>query len=319
VKSLVTGGAGFIGSHLVDRLLDAGDEVTVIDDLSTGALSNLEPGLERGATLVRGDIRDRELVADLMAAAPERIFHLAAQMDVRVSVADPIFDGDVNVLGTVNLLEAARDTGARVVFSSTGGAIYGEGAGRELPFVEEADLRPDSPYGQSKLSGEGYLALYRRLYGLDTLALRLGNVYGPRQNPHGEAGVIAMFCGRLVEGQSVTVFGDGTQTRDYIYVDDVVDAMVTAAASDRSGALNVGTGRETSVLGLVAALTPIFESDDGPEFAPERPGEIQRCAISPARTESELGWRARMRIDEGLATTAAWVRERAAVERGAAP
>ena len=319
MKALVTGGAGFIGSHLVDRLLDAGDEVTVIDDLSTGALANLEPGLERGATLVRGDIRDRKLVADLMAAGPERIFHLAAQMDVRVSVADPIFDGDVNVLGTVNLLEAARDTGARLVFSSTGGAIYGEGEGRELPFVEEADLRPDSPYGQSKLSAEGYLALYRRLYGLDTLALRLGNVYGPRQNPHGEAGVIAMFCGRLVEGQSVTVFGDGAQTRDYIYVDDVVDAMVTAAASDRSGALNVGTGRESSVLDLVAALTPIFDFDGGPEFAPERPGEIQRCAISPATAESELGWRAGMGLDEGLATTADWVRDRAAAGREASP
>ena len=233
-------------------------------------------------------------------------------MDVRVSVADPIFDGDVNVLGTVNLLEAARDTGARLVFSSTGGAIYGEGEGRELPFVEEAELRPDSPYGQSKLAGEGYLALYRRLYGLDKVALRLGNVYGPRQNPHGEAGVIAMFCGRLVEGQPVTVFGDGSQTRDYIYIDDVVDALVAAAASDRAGAFNVGTGRETSVLDLVAALSSIFDFDRDPEFAPERPGEILRCAISPERTATEFGWRAGMAIDDGLSTTADWVRARPA-------
>ena len=312
MKTLVTGGAGFIGSHLVDRLLDEDDEVIVIDDLSTGALANLEPALERGATLVRGDIRDRELVADLIAGGPQRIFHLAAQMDVRVSVADPVFDGDVNVLGTVNLLEAARDTGARLVFSSTGGAIYGEGEGRELPFVEEAELRPDSPYGQSKLAGEGYLALYRRLYGLDNVALRLGNVYGPRQNPHGEAGVIAMFCGRLVEGQPVTVFGDGSQTRDYIYIDDVVDALVAAAASDRAGAFNVGTGRETSVLDLVAALSSIFDLDRDPEFAPERPGEILRCAISPERTATEFGWRAGIAIDDGLSTTADWVRARPA-------
>jgi UDP-glucose 4-epimerase len=319
VRTLVTGGAGFIGSHLVDRLLEAGDEVTVIDDLSTGALANLEPAIERGATLVRGDIRDRDLVSELVGAGPERIFHLAAQMDVRVSVADPIFDGEVNVLGTINLLEAARDSGTRFVFASTGGAIYGEGDGRELPFVEEAELRPDSPYGQSKLAGEGYCALYRRLYGLDTVALRLGNVYGSRQNPRGEAGVIAMFCGRLVERRPVTVFGDGSQTRDYVYVDDVVDALVTAAAADCDGAYNVGTGVETSVLDLVSSLSPIFGLDEDPEFAPERVGEILRCAISPARTEAVLGWRAAVRIDDGLARTAEWVRSRSEAESGAAP
>ena len=254
MKALVTGGAGFIGSNLVDRLLEAGNEVTIIDDLSTGALANLEPAIERGARFVRGDIRDQAQVGELVGDRPEVIFHLAAQMDVRVSVADPVFDGEVNILGTINLLEAARGSGSRLVFASTGGAIYGEGNGRELPFAEDAPPRPDAPYGQSKLSAEGYCGLYRRLYGVDTVALRLGNVYGPRQNPHGEAGVIAMFCGRLVKQQPVTVFGDGAQTRDYVYVDDVVDALLAAAESEREGPYNVGTGArdERPRPGLVA-------------------------------------------------------------------
>ncbi len=315
MKTLVTGGAGFIGSHLVDRLLEDGDEVSVIDDLSTGSLANIEPAIERGARFVRGDIRDAEQVNELVADPPERIFHLAAQMDVRVSVADPIFDGAVNVLGTINLLEAARAAGSRFVFASTGGAIYGEGDGRELPFVEDAVLRPDSPYGQSKLSGEGYCSVYRRLHGVDTVALRLGNVYGPRQNPRGEAGVIAMFCGKLVEGRPVTVYGDGSQTRDYIYVDDLVDGLLAGAGAAGEGPYNVGTGTQTSVLDLVGSLTDIFEFPEGPVFAPERVGEILHTAISPVLAEAELGWRARVGIDDGLARTADWVRAEAARER----
>jgi UDP-glucose 4-epimerase len=312
VKALVTGGAGFIGSNLVDRLVEAGTEVTIIDDLSTGRLANLEPAIARGARFVEGDIRDRDRVESLIAERPDRIFHLAAQMDVRVSIADPVFDGDVNVLGTINLLEAVRENRSRFVFASTGGAIYGEGNGRELPFDESAPELPDAPYGQSKLSAEGYCGLYRRLYGVDTVALRLGNVYGPRQNPRGEAGVIAIFCGRLVQQQPVTVYGDGKQTRDYIYVDDVVDALVAAAESEREGPYNVGTGTETSVLELVSSLSAIFSFSEGPVFAPERTGEIQRTAISPVRTEADLGWRAAVRIDDGLNKTAAWVRSRAA-------
>ncbi len=311
MKTLVTGGAGFIGSHLVDRLIDAGDEVSVIDDLSTGALANIEPAIERGVRFVRGDIRDRAQVTELFADAPERIFHLAAQMDVRVSVADPIYDGEVNVLGTINLLEAARDAGSRFVFASTGGAIYGEGHGRELPFVEDAVLRPDSPYGQSKLAGEGYCSVYRRLHGVDTVTLRLGNVYGPRQNPRGEAGVIAMFCGRLVEQRPLTVYGDGSQTRDYIYVDDVVDGFLAGAGAKRAGPYNVGTGAQTSVLELASSLSEIFDFPEDPVHAPERVGEILNTSISPVKAEAELGWRAAVGIEDGLARTAAWVRDEA--------
>ena len=311
MKALVTGGAGFIGSHLVEKLIEAGDEVTVLDDLSTGALANLQPAIAGGGRFVRGDIRDQDLVGEVFDHGFDLVFHLAAQMDVRVSVADPVFDGAVNVLGTLNLLEAARRTEARFVFASTGGAIYGEGQDRELPFVETAPLRPDSPYGQSKLSAEGYCALYRRMYGVDAVSLRLGNVYGPRQNPHGEAGVIAMFCGRLVRRQPVTVYGDGEQTRDYIYVEDVVDAMTTAASAASEGPHNVGTGAQTSVLDLVSSLSAIFSSSEPPEFAPERVGEISQTAISPAKTATDLGWRASVEIDAGLAKTAAWVQSKA--------
>jgi UDP-glucose 4-epimerase len=315
VKALVTGGAGFIGSHLVDSLLDDGHRVVVIDDLSTGSLANLEGAVERGARFVHADIRDRDRVVELVGEKPDLIFHLAAQMDVRRSVADPVYDGDVNILGTINLLEAARDAEARFVFASTGGAIYGEGHDRDLPFVESAPLRPDSPYGQSKLAGEGYCTLYRRLYGVDTVSLRLGNVYGPRQNPRGEAGVIAMFCGRLVRRQPVTVFGDGTQTRDYVYIDDVVNALVTAGGSGVEGAYNVGTGRQTSVLDLVSSLSEIYAFSDRPEFVAERVGEILRTAISPAKVEADLGWRPAIQLEDGLTKTAAWVRAEATRER----
>jgi UDP-glucose 4-epimerase len=316
VRSLVTGGAGFIGSNLVDRLLDEGHEVVVIDDLSTGVRANLDGAIGRGARFVEGDIRDRGLVAELVGEGPDLIYHLAAQMDVRRSVEDPVFDGEVNILGTVNLLEAARSCDCRFLFASTGGAIYGEGYDRELPFAESAPLRPDSPYGQSKLASEGYCGLYRRLYGVDTVALRLGNVYGPRQNPKGEAGVIAMFCGRLVRGEPVTVFGDGTQTRDYVYVEDVVDGLIRVGATDFEGAYNIGTGRQTSVLDLVSSLSGIYSSSEDPEFAPARVGEIARTAISPARLEAELGWRPAVELEDGLTRTADWVRAEAARDGG---
>ncbi|MGN6217515.1 MAG: NAD-dependent epimerase/dehydratase family protein [Solirubrobacterales bacterium] len=306
MRSLVTGGAGFIGSNLVDALLARGDEVVVVDDLSTGRRVNLDSALSAGAALVELDIRDGERLGALAAERrPERVFHLAAQIDVRKSLADPAFDAAINVGGTANVLEAARGCECgRVVFISTGGAIYGEGEGQQLPLGEDAPIAPMSAYGQSKFAGEGYLALYERLYGLPGVSLRLGNVYGPRQDPLGEAGVIAIFCGLLREGGRPTVYGDGTQTRDYIYVGDVVAAAIAAAESEAGGALNIGTGKETDVLELVASLRELSGSEDfEPEFAPPRAGEVQRISIDPSRAEQELGWRAAVALDEGLRLT----------------
>jgi len=306
MKALVTGGAGFIGSNLTDALLARGDEVIVVDDLSTGRRENLEPALADGATLVEADIRDREALEELFGRErPEVIFHLAAQIDVRKSIADPAFDASINVGGTANVLEAARVAESRrVVFSSTGGAIYGEGDGQQLPLTEDAPLAPEAPYGQSKYAGEGYLALYERLYGLSSVPLRLGNVYGPRQDPLGEAGVIAIFCGKLREGRRPTVFGDGKQTRDYIYVGDVVSAMLAAADAETTGPINVGTGIETDVLELVRRLGELGGNNSfEPEFAPARTGEVQRISIDPGRAERELGWRPQISLADGLKVT----------------
>jgi UDP-glucose 4-epimerase len=306
MRCLVTGGAGFIGSNLVDALLAQGEEVTVVDDLSTGRRQNLEGALDAGAKLIEQDIRDTAAMVELVGQAqPETIFHLAAQIDVRKSVAEPAFDASINVGGVANVLEAARLAGTgRVVFSSTGGAIYGEGQGQQLPLAEDAPLAPLSPYGQSKLAGEGYLSLYERLYGVSCVSLRLGNVYGPRQDPLGEAGVIAIFCGCLRGGGRPTVFGDGRQTRDYIYVGDVVRAALAAAGAEATGPINVGTGIETDVLTLIerlATLEPVegFEA----EFAPERTGEVQSISIDPGRAERELGWRAETSLEDGLRLT----------------
>jgi UDP-glucose 4-epimerase len=308
MRCLVTGGAGFIGSNLVDALLARGDEVTVVDDLSTGRRVNLGGALDAGAELVELDIREGEALSRLFAEKrPEVVFHLAAQIDVRKSLEDPAFDAAINVGGTANVLEAARvsDCG-RVVFVSTGGAIYGEGEGQELPLSEEAPIAPLAAYGQSKYAAEGYLALYERLYGLSGVSLRLGNVYGPRQDPLGEAGVVAIFCGALKEGRRPTIFGDGTQTRDYIYVGDVVAAALAAADSDVTGPINIGTGRETSVLDLVEALRELGGNDDfEPELAPPRPGEVQRITLNASRAEKELSWRAETDLDEGLRLTLA--------------
>jgi UDP-glucose 4-epimerase len=306
MRSLVTGGAGFIGSNLVDALLERGDEVTVVDDLSTGRRSNLEGALAAGAELVELDIRDGAALAELARERrPERAFHLAAQIDVRKSVEDPAFDAAVNVGGTANVLEAARaGECGRVVFVSTGGAIYGEGEGQQLPLSEEAPIAPMSAYGQSKYAAEGYLALYERLYGLTGISLRLGNVYGPRQDPLGEAGVIAIFCGRLQQGGRPTVYGDGTQTRDYIYVGDVVAAAIAAAESTVTGPINIGTGRETNVLELIEALKGLSGNESfEPEFAPERAGEVQAISIDAARAERELNWRAEIGLEDGLRVT----------------
>lgn len=306
MKSLVTGGAGFVGSNLVDALLTRGDDVVVVDDLSTGRRENLERALAGGATLVECDIRDGHTVNELARKMnPDVVFHLAAQIDVRKSVADPSFDASINVGGTANVLEATRAAECpRLVFTSTGGAIYGEGDGQSLPLAENAPLAPLSPYGQSKFAGEGYLSLYQRLYGLSCASLRLGNVYGPRQDPLGEAGVIAIFCGRLLAGERPTVYGDGSQTRDYIYVGDVVAALLAAAESVETGPINVGTGRETDVLELVRSLRELRPAVGfKPEFAPPRVGEVQRISVDPSRAERELGWRAQTGLKEGLRLT----------------
>jgi UDP-glucose 4-epimerase len=306
MKALVTGGAGFIGSNLVDALLARGDEVTVVDDLSTGRLSNLDAALAAGAELAELDIRDAAALSALATEKqPQTVFHLAAQIDVRKSVEDPAFDAAINVGGTTNVLDAARAGGAtRLVFISTGGALYGEGAGKELPLDESAEIEPMSAYGQSKYAAEGYLGLYQRLYGLSSMALRLGNVYGPRQDPLGEAGVIAIFCGLLESGGRPTIFGDGTQTRDYIYVGDVVAAALAGAESDVTGSLNIGTGRETSVLELAEALGRLGAAENfEPEFAPPRAGEVQRITLDAARAERELDWRPQTGLDDGLKLT----------------
>jgi UDP-glucose 4-epimerase len=310
MRSLVTGGAGFIGSHIVDALVDRGDEVVVLDNLSSGKQANLEGALARGALLEEADVADGEAVtAAFSAHQPDQVFHLAAQIDVRVSVADPAFDLGINVGGTINLLGAAVATGCeRFLLASTGGAIYGEGEGRELPLPESAERRPDAPYGMSKLAAEGYLDLYTRLHGLSTVALRLGNVYGPRQDPHGEAGVVAIFCGALLSGATPKVFGDGMQTRDYIYVGDVVSAFLAASESDLTGAVNVGTGREASVFDVGNSIGAAYGTSFEPEMAGHRPGEVQRIAIAADLARERLGWSAAMSLDKGLRLTAEWAR-----------
>lgn len=306
MKCLVTGGAGFIGSNLVDGLVARGDEVTIVDNLSTGRLVNLEDALGAGAELVELDIRDAAELATLTnERRPDAVFHLAAQIDVRKSLEDPAFDAAINVGGTANVLEAARGAGTgRVIFVSTGGAIYGEGEGQNLPLDEATAIAPLSAYGQSKYAAEGYLSLYERQYGISSMALRLGNVYGPRQDPLGEAGVVAIFCGLVSSGGRPTVFGDGTQTRDYIYVGDVVGAALAAAGSRVSGAVNIGTGREASVLDLVEILGRLGGADGfEPEFAPARAGEVQRISLDASLAGQQLNWRPQTSLEDGLRLT----------------
>ncbi|HEY1276825.1 MAG TPA: NAD-dependent epimerase/dehydratase family protein [Thermoleophilaceae bacterium] len=303
MRTLVTGGAGFIGSNLADALVGRGDKVTVLDDLSTGKRENLNGGAE----MVDVDVRDAEAVVALCERLrPEVIFHLAAQIDVRKSVADPALDARINVEGTINVLRAAMACGSRVVNTSTGGAIYGEG--QVIPAPEDHPVAPEAPYGLSKFCAEQYCELFTRLHGLSTVSLRYGNVFGPRQDPLGEAGVVAIFCGKLLEGGRPTVFGDGLQTRDYVYVDDVVEANLLAAESQAGGPINIGRGEEVSVLDIVSALAANAGADFTPEHAPERPGEVRRIALDPARAKAELGWQANVGLEEGLERTLASLR-----------
>jgi UDP-glucose 4-epimerase len=301
---VVTGGAGFIGSNLTDALVARGDRVTVVDNLSTGKRSNLEQAVANGASLRVADVRDADAVAEIFAdALPELVFHLAAQIDVRYSVEHPAGDATANVLGTIGVLEAARGVGARrLVNTSTGGGLYGDAD--LLPTPEDYPIRPLAPYGQGKYAAEGYCELYTRLHGLSTLSVRYGNVYGPRQDVYGEAGVVAIFCGHLVEGRSPTVFGDGHQTRDWVDVSDVVRANLLAAESELTGPVNIGHGQETSVLELLEALRDV--SDRGtppqPQFAHERPGEVRRSCLDVQRAKRDLGWEAQTQLRDGLRT-----------------
>ncbi|HEU0247541.1 MAG TPA: NAD-dependent epimerase/dehydratase family protein [Gaiellaceae bacterium] len=298
MRAVVTGGAGFIGSHVADALLARGDEVAVVDTLVTGKRGNVSGGAEL-------HVRDiREPLDDIFdSVQPEAVFHLAAQADVRVSVDRPVDDAEVNVIGTIRVLEAARRHGAQVVFSSTGGAIYGE---CEVPAVETAPCEPLSPYGTAKLAAEEYIRAYNRLYGTGHVALRYGNVYGPRQDPHGEAGVVAIFLGALARGEQAYVFGDGLQARDYVYVGDVARAT-TAALGQEGGVFNVGTGRDTSVVDLYALCARIAGSDARAEHAPARLGELFRSVLDPELAASELGFRAMVELEDGLQATWDWV------------
>jgi UDP-glucose 4-epimerase len=293
---VVTGGAGFIGSNLADALVAQGARVHVVDDLSMGRESQVPDAAELHVL----DIRDAAALERLVAPVrPRTIFHLAAQADVRRALREPTFDADVNVLGTITVLEAARRVGARVVFASTGGAGYGEYPGLPIPSPESAETRPLSHYGMSKMAGEGYCALYGRLYGVEWVTLRLANVYGPRQDPHGEAGVVAIFCGRLLDGERPRVFGDGRQTRDYVYVGDVCRAFIDAAAGPAGEIVNIGCGGEVTVLDLLEGLG----YRDDPEFAPPRPGELGRSALDPTKAAELWGWRPEVELAVGLALT----------------
>ena len=309
MRALVTGGAGFIGSTLVDRLLAEGHAVDVVDNLATGKRANLAGAEAAGERfgLAELDVRSPEVADHIAERRPEVVFHLAAQIDVRVSVARPAFDAEVNVVGGLNVAEGARQAGARVVFASSGGTIYGDVDPAELPVDESHPQRPVSPYGVAKKATGDYLFAYEALHGLESVALALANVYGPRQDPHGEAGVVAIFAGRLLSGQPCTVFGDGEQTRDYVYVDDVVAAQIAAFEHpEATGAFNVGTGRESSVLDVVRGLAPAARANFEPEMAPPRPGELERSCLDVSRARDELGFSARTELADGLQRTLAW-------------
>jgi len=315
MRALVTGGAGFIGSALVDRLLAEGHEVDVVDDLSTGSLSNLAEARKAGGKALRIhqlDIRVPELVELVALRRPEVVFHLAAQASVPASVARPIFDAEVNVLGTLNVLEGARSAGSdRVVFAASGGTLYGDPDVSKQPIPETMAHRPLSPYGVSKKSAIDYLVAYRELHAVEFTALALANVYGPRQDPHGESGVVAIFARRLVAAQPITIFGDGEQTRDFVYVDDVVDAFVRASARGGGLVCNVGTGRGTSVNDIYRVLAEAAKVDTPAEHGPPRAGDVRHSSLDVGRAAMQLGWQAWTSLETGLAATLRYFAERA--------
>lgn len=310
MKTLVTGGAGFIGSHLADALVARGDGVVIVDDLSSGSLDNIASALAAGADFVEGSILDRELMdRTIQAVKPNTVFHFAAQGNVRASTEAPVKDAELNVVGTLNMIEASRTIGLdRFVYASSGGAIYGET--EVLPAPEDGATEPMSHYGLSKLAAERYLLLYRRLYMFNSVSLRLSNVYGPRQNPKGESGVISIFGELIRDGKPPVIFGDGGQTRDYVYVDDIVIAILAAAATDVEGAINLGSGVETSLLDLLDSIVEGTASVEGPlsgetapEFLPARRDEVKRNVLDTSRAAELLGWSATTPLASGVRTT----------------
>lgn len=309
MRVLVTGGAGFIGSHLVERLVGDGHVVTAVDDLSHGLRVNLADALASGAcTLIEQDVAAPSFPGLVGELRPEVVFHLAAQVDVRSSVADPARDAEVNVVGTVRVLEAARAAGTRKVVFASSVAIYG--AVERLPVGESESTAPLSPYGVSKLAGEQYLWQYQRLHGLAGTALAFGNVYGPRQDPHGEAGVVAIFTDALLDGRPTRVFGDGGNTRDYVYVADVADALVRAGAQVGNGQrFNIGTGTATSDLELHRAVAGAVGRHREPELAAERPGDLRAMTLDPTAAATGLGWQPVTSLGEGIARTARWAQQ----------
>ncbi len=315
MKALVTGGAGFIGSNLVDRLLAGGHSVEVVDDLSSGSLANLADARSdrnHEFSFHQLDICDPALVDFIERRSPDVVFHLAAQIDVRVSISDPSLDARINVLGTINVLEGARRAGAsKVVFASSGGTIYGDVDPEDLPVNEAHPQLPVAPYGITKKVATDYLHAYRELYQLEFTSLALANVYGPRQDPHGEAGVVAIFAGRLLAGAPCTIFGDGEQTRDYVFVDDVADAFVRAAERGSGLLCNIGTGTETSVNQLYRTVADNAGVGADATHAPARTGELARSCLDAGRAKLHLGWEPFTDLATGTARTLDFFRSRA--------
>lgn len=316
MRTLVTGGAGFIGSNLVDRLLADGHSVEVVDDLSRGSLANLaeaRANRDHEFSFHQMDICDPAVSELIERRSPDVIFHLAAQIDVRISVSDPTRDAMINVLGTLNVLEGARRSGARkVVFASSGGTIYGDVDAEDLPVTEAHPQRPVAPYGVSKKVATDYLHAYRELHQLEYTSLALANVYGPRQDPHGEAGVVAIFAGRLLAEEQCRIFGTGEQTRDYVYVDDVADAFVRAATRGSGLLCNIGTGTETSVNDLYSSMARNAGVSVEPEYAPARVGELDRSSLDASRAKLHLGWEPFTSLDAGTAAVLEWFRTKGA-------
>jgi UDP-glucose 4-epimerase len=320
VRAIVTGAAGFIGSHLVDRLMSDGEDVVGVDDLSSGGLHNVADARRSRLgkfTFHRVDITSTALGELIKRTRPQVIFHLAAQVDVRKSVSDPILDANINIIGTLNVLQSAAENGVdKVVFTSSGGCIYGEPDASRLPVTEDQifwpDSMPESPYGVSKKVAFDYLRYYRAVKDLDFTALALANVYGPRQEPASEVGlegqVVAIFCRKMLSGRPCTIYGDGTQTRDFVYVDDVVSAYVAARDKGAGELINIGSGVELSVGELYARLAELTNARFEPVYAAARPGELQRISVDPTKAAQTLGWRPAVDLNEGLKQTVAWFR-----------
>ncbi len=309
MRIVVTGGAGFIGSNIVDTLLDEGHTVTVVDNLSTGRFDNLmgvkDAAKEKRFSFLHTDIRDDAMIAAFKGKEQEVVIHLAAQPDVRVSVKQPVMDAEVNVLGTINVLQMAAENGVkRFINTSSGGCVYGEPD--SIPVAETAPRHPDSPYGVSKNVAEEYIRYYERNYGIDCCTLALANVYGPRQNAFGEAGVVAIFIGKILGDEELVIFGDGEQTRDFVYVDDVVDAYRAALSRGDGEFLNIGTGLQTSVNELFKGIAEIMDYEVGPDYAPPREGELDHIALDASKAEGALGWKPRTSLQEGLKRTVEW-------------